>query len=590
MYRWFDRFARGRPTAATLNLLILPVLLITMLVFGELSVQIYRQTISDHVRNELQALTNSSADYLDNFLSEAMRQSYFIYSNRAFRDTLEKTHELGEKISIQDTMEFYYDTIDPLFTALNNPEWFVNRVYLLEESLHADRSSICYMDQFPEGIPIEEAMQAKDTYIWSIAREKKGPASAARNLLCYTRLITAENGAPIAFLNTEIYLDVLEPVVAKAVQAGMGGAYLWKLHGGDVIFQSDDFSDSYWTARSIVENNNSSLETGYSNDLIDRQAYEQHLLLVVLSLFMVLLAFLLIYLISRLSLNRIRQVAEKFTAFGQAGTMGKAYVLEGRDEAAKLDQVLTDLYRKYLENTQAYYRLENAYHVMEYQMLMSKINPHFLYNTLSAIRWSVLGNDKQEAADAVDHLVAFYRGVLGRGRDVQPLQMEVHTLSEYVELQAYAYSRRIRFEADLSPDTAVLFIRKFLLQPVVENAILHGNSEQERQIKLQAYPQDGKLCVVIWNNGRPMEPSVRETMNRLNELDARQLSELTVAQNGKDSYGIYNILSRIRLLYGEGYGLWYETPPQGGTSAIFLLPWFSDPGGEACINPSFGKL
>lgn len=578
--KWFNDFARKRSIASTLNWLILPILIVTMLIFGEAVVQIYKNVISEYVRNELQSLTDSSAMYLNNFLSEAMRQSYYIYSNQSLKTALQEIDEMGEHVPIQKTMEFYNDVANPLFSALNNPYLCVNRIYLLDENLHADRSFIRYLDQLPAGIPEKEVLENRGTYIWSLANEKDNSASkgSRRDLLCLTRMLTTFSGKPVAILNTEIDIATLESNISRVVQQrGVGSAYLWSMPDGTVIIQDKEFDDSYWIAEGIVESNNSVLKIAYSTDLIQQQAKRQHFALIGLSLLMTLLAFTAIYFVSHLSLGRLKQVTGKFAASDLEGHIEISAVLYGKDEAAKLDQILTDLYLKYQRNVDAYYRLENAYHVMEYQMLMSKINPHFLYNTLSAIRWSVLSDDKEEAASGVDHLVSFYRGVLSRGRDMIALRLEIATLSEYIQLQSYAYSRQLILLPDLTTEASDCFILKFLLQPVIENAILYSNQEQECRIEINAWKEGEELRITIWNNGPPIREEVKRELNKLNELDAKVLSELTVSQNEKDSYGIYNVISRIRLLFGEKYGLWYSVPLRGGTLAEFRLPFISSP-------------
>ena len=135
--------------------------------------------------------------------------------------------------------------------------------------------------------------------------------------------------------------------------------------------------------------------------------------------------------------------------------------LAGNDEAAKMDRALTRLYAQYQSSLQAAFQLKLNERKLENNLLLSKINPHFLYNTLSAIHWRLSG----EEAEAIDHLVQLYRGTLGRGRDAAPLESELALIEQYVCLQRYTYSREISLSTDVTPEARMLFVPKFLLQP-----------------------------------------------------------------------------------------------------------------------------
>ena len=571
MKKLFTRFSSRHSITTQLNTLILPVLLVMMVLFGEICVGIYRQVITSHVKKELQLLTESSASYLDSFLTEAARQSDFIYSSQSLRDILQQVYEREGPVSIETNMDIYEDVIDPLFTGLGDPRWYANHLYLFNAKLFVDMKYVRNVEQLPVGIDRGDLLQGGSGAYWTLAESYPlyPNFEPVERLLCYCRVLYSDNRSPLAILSTEIRLSVLEPVVAKAVLEQTGGSYSWQTTDGDVIFQSEDFDRRRWTAKSQILLNDSYLEAGYSDALIDQQAQLQHAALLMLTLLMAALSFLLIYLVSRLALARIRRVARKYACFKE-GEPSPA--LEGQDEAALLDQSFTAMYRKYRDNVDAYYQLKSTYHVMEYQMLMSKINPHFLYNTLSAIRWSVLWDNKQDASEAVDHMVAFYRGTLSQGKDVVALRTELSTLQSYLRLQAYAYSRSIAFETDISPETESLFVQKFLLQPIVENAVMHGTNDDECHIRLEARVKENTLLLSVWNGGEPMDRQIMDRLNGFNEMDAADIPGSAVPQNEKGSYGVFNVIARIRLLYGGPYGLWYSRPEKGGTLAEFAHP------------------
>lgn len=117
----------------------------------------------------------------------------------------------------------------------------------------------------------------------------------------------------------------------------------------------------------------------------------------------------------------------------------------------------------------------------------------------------------------------------------------------------------------------MLFVPKFLLQPVVENAIAHSG-KAACAIRISARVEENALWLEVCNSGTPIDAAMMRNLNGLNALDAAQLMDYAMPPDDKHGYGVFNILLRIRLLFGKGYGLWFALPAEGGTLARFRLP------------------
>lgn len=218
--------------------------------------------------------------------------------------------------------------------------------------------------------------------------------------------------------------------------------------------------------------------------------------------------------------------------------------------------------------------LRNTQQLMEYKMLAAQINPHYLYNTLETIRMKALTGGDRPVADAIKLLGKTLHYVFeNTGTTVTVLQRELDHVVNYLSIQKLRFGDRINYEISVSPevDTQTYRILPLLLQPVVENAVIHGLEAISGQgflhIRLEKSPE-GHLRISVADNGIGM------TAAELEEL--RQKLEHS-SQPPQSGVALYNIRQRIRLRYGEEYGLTVESTEKEGTTVILELPGDSGP-------------
>lgn len=209
---------------------------------------------------------------------------------------------------------------------------------------------------------------------------------------------------------------------------------------------------------------------------------------------------------------------------------------------------------------------------MEFKMLASQINPHFLYNTLETIRMKALKAGDREAATAIKLLGKAMRYVLeNTGTSFTTLAEELNHVDEYMKIQELRFGDRIRYEKKLEEglDLSQYHILPLLLQPIVENAILHGMEQMDEggKINLSIYTKemDGKqlLLIDVDDNGCGME---KEALNQLR-------SDIETHDIGRSkSIGLYNINQRMKLYYGDGYRVHIYSEPGAGTRVRLVIP------------------
>ncbi len=196
----------------------------------------------------------------------------------------------------------------------------------------------------------------------------------------------------------------------------------------------------------------------------------------------------------------------------------------------------------------------------ELKALQAQINPHFLYNTLDTVNWLAVKHNAPEISKIVNSLASILRYSINKGNDVTTVDKELKHVESYITIQKIRF--KDKFEVSFNIDKRILHYKtiKLILQPLVENAIIHGieTYEGKGKILINGYLGDGKIVFEVINNGNPIDLDV---VNKL--LDS--------PSEDKDSYGIQNVNERIKLYYGEEYGLYYQVI-DNNTVARIVIP------------------
>lgn len=207
----------------------------------------------------------------------------------------------------------------------------------------------------------------------------------------------------------------------------------------------------------------------------------------------------------------------------------------------------------------------------EFKALQSQINPHFLNNTLSSLIWMVSSDRKQESVEIISSLSDLMKNSFGDDREIIPVKRELEHLMNYVEIQRIRYKSKLHVRFDIDESVLDHLMPKFLLQPLVENSILHGISLKKSGgiVKITVRKKDNAIVFKVIDNGMGMPPKTLETI-------------LNTDPAGKKSYGVYNVNNRVKLHYGEMYGLKFFSKPGKGTLAVLCIP-LDNAGGEEYV-------
>ena len=214
-------------------------------------------------------------------------------------------------------------------------------------------------------------------------------------------------------------------------------------------------------------------------------------------------------------------------------------------------------------------RAELTEQKMSMLYLKSQVNPHFLYNTLDTIRIQAQLNGDKRVADLLMRLVDFFRLSVKVDRPMVSLDDELELLEAYMELMCYRYPE-LQCEYDIDPDLGAMQVPNFILQPIVENSLLHGlkNKGYRGTVRISARKTaEEKLEILVCDSGGGFAEGKKAAIDEMLRSYARQAPKLT-----GNSIGILNVQKRIKLLCGREFGLSYTENPTGGVTAHLLLP------------------
>lgn len=195
----------------------------------------------------------------------------------------------------------------------------------------------------------------------------------------------------------------------------------------------------------------------------------------------------------------------------------------------------------------------------ELRILQAQINPHFLYNSLSLINSKAIMTGQTEISQMALLLSTFYRTMLNKGKAVTSVQAELENTKSYIAIQRIMHSNSFDVVYDISDDVLKYPVLNLIVQPLAENAILHGLDHNETPDKsiltIICYAEKDDIIFKVIDNGCGMSEQACQ--------------EILTAESG--GYGVKNVHQRIQLYYGNGYGLQYRSTPGCGTCATMRI-------------------
>ncbi|MFD2331643.1 sensor histidine kinase [Cohnella sp. GCM10020058] len=258
---------------------------------------------------------------------------------------------------------------------------------------------------------------------------------------------------------------------------------------------------------------------------------------------------------------RIRKLGNRMSDIAE-GEFAVSVMNRDKDELGELEILFNSMSSKLGKLVVDMAKVKLKEREQSFRALQAQINPHFIYNSLSLVRWRAMDLNDQTQIRTIDALTTFYRLALDNAINVTQIEKELQHVQAYLEIQQLRYPELVRIEWDIDPDVARFYTIKLLLQPIVENCYVHGaiTSKTEAVIRISARCIGHRIRFQVEDNGVGIPPEMQAALER---------GERTGSGNG---FGTANIRERLRLYFGSESLFAIDSEQGFGTRVTIEIP------------------
>lgn len=239
------------------------------------------------------------------------------------------------------------------------------------------------------------------------------------------------------------------------------------------------------------------------------------------------------------------------------------------DEIGKLNRIFNKAIKEINELMQKVTQSEILNKEMEFKTLQSQMNPHFLYNTLDAINWLAFKEKQTEICNLVAAISSLIRASISNKKSIITIEQELDYVKNYIYIQHIRYKDRFDIIYDIDESLLKQAVPKLIIQPIVENAIIHGieNSKNKNLLYISVKRENECIIIIVKDTGIGM------TDEKVSELLKEPLNAEGDEQKAHTNLGLYAVHKRIQLMYGDLYGLTVQSQAGEGTTVTLHIPF-----------------
>ncbi|MGI8384315.1 cache domain-containing sensor histidine kinase [Robertmurraya sp. P23] len=526
-------------------------------------------TSSNSIENELKRMEDVSY----NILTDPQIQQYL---SLIMEDSTEY-----EKFRLRNQMS------DKLLSYVNK-ETYIQSVYLVDANgeEYAVGPKNLKLTERQKKYVTEMAISADGSNVWLNPKENDFTIATAREIRQYRNLSFDTLGTLVIYIN----MDKLVGNILEGSKRMDGEFFI--VDNNDIIFpkETNFLKDHLLTLDSgyqIKEIDNKSyflvsikskyFDWGYVNAIPFNQIFNN---INLVKTFLIIIFILMFAVVTVLGMRFARNITiplENLVAgmqhvkvgdFKEAKKETLKFSTTQDDEVGKLQQNFQTMIQQIDELIHEVFSKQLTIKETEFKALQAQINPHFLYNTLESINWLAKGNGQTQISKMVEALGFLLRNSISLKKPLITVEEELDIVKNYIIIQSYRFEERLDFHLNVNTDLYGYSIPKLTIQPLVENAIHYALEPMIDTCKIEVYSivDSDSFQLIVEDNGPGMEPAFIEKLKR---------GEVKTRGQG---LGLSNIDERIKLSFGEDYGVRIESVPNERTKVIIVLPF--DKGGN----------
>ncbi|MDX1358738.1 MAG: sensor histidine kinase [Clostridia bacterium] len=352
-----------------------------------------------------------------------------------------------------------------------------------------------------------------------------------------------------------IYAGLKEENIQKALSS-VENSYVERQNGEEISTVIVDVDHADWKMVGI----------SYVDEIIQNRKNFNSLILIILLvgiLFIVIASIFISYKISQ----PIKRLEYQMNKVERGDFNIDPLKAEGEDEVRQLTHSFNLMIQRIKQLMGQIIEEQEAKRKNELKALQAQINPHFLYNTLDSIIWMNENKNHEGVSEMTAALAKLFRISISRGREIITVRDEIDHVISYLVIQKIRYKNKFEYSVDLPDEYGGCPTLKLLLQPIVENSIYHGiNSIPDKGlIEIKVYVEGSTLVYLVSDNGYGIE---MEKLSAIMEGETKSKHSTGV--------GIKNVNERIKLYYGDEYGISIESEPEEGTNVYIRIPYVEE--------------
>ena len=572
-----------------------------ILLMSVISLMIFSSALDQKERESMAVRVGHTAQTIENEIETYRRIMDTLYIDDSLHLAILNCSKEPEMVAYesvypQNRYAYYYDNfrdIDQYIARLIGscefrPELFL---YIADELLYY-KIPTPYIgitsDVKDEEWYIEASSTERTQMNWRVVPYTDNSGTQQYNLTCSLALrrihINPDTRIAYAYLSKD--MRWLDYPLRRQIDTENGAIYIMDSDGTLIYCSDGDFEKGASVCSAVSESRGDSGTSGYTAyqrkssiayyDSIDSMnwtlvyltgvrldrpgSYPFQLFALICLVPIILLSLLLLVLSARIMTKRLASLTESVRKIDEEHLELDSQ-FSGGDEVG----VLSDAFRKTLQMVRELLEknraAERERYLTELQILQERINPHFLYNTLSSINAMAVDIDAWSISEALSSLADFYRLSLSHGGEIITLSEELNILKKYMEICRLRFGDRVKVTIDIPEELYDNLTPKLILQPFFENSVLHGlrtRADVQDRIIVSASSDGSVLTLCIRDNGAGIG---RERMEQI----------MHMAEDGR-YHAISSTSRRIKLIYGPEYGIDIESTPGVGTAVYIRIP------------------